>query len=111
MNDRQRRAFDKAFNLMVVELNKSGKPPNEIGREVGISRDMVRHWIRESPPIEVTSFSGDGKPVLTPEQREIAELTFKEAHIERDILKKSVIQYPWSPDMAGPRVDLEFPGS
>lgn len=92
MNDRLRRTFDKTFKLMVVKLHKSGKSSNEIGRELGIPGDMVRRWSREFASTGESSFTGNGKPVLTPEQREIAELkkAIKEAQIERDILKKAV---------------------
>ena len=77
---------------MAVELHKSGKSSNEIGRELGIPGDMVRRWSREFALTGASSFTGNGKPVLTAEQREIAELrkALKEAQIERDILKKAV---------------------
>jgi transposase len=92
MNDKSRRTFDKAFKLMVVELHRSGKSSREIGRDLGISSEMVRRWSREYSATGEGSFAGNGKPVLTPEQREIAELkkALKEAQIERDILKKAV---------------------
>jgi transposase len=92
MNDRSRRTFDKAFKVMVVELHKSGKSSNEIGRDLSISGDMVRRWSREHASSGEGSFSGNGKPVLTSEQREINDLkkALKEAQIERDILKKAV---------------------
>jgi transposase len=92
MNDRSRRTFDKAFKVMVVELHKSGKSSNEIGRDLSIPGDMVRRWSREHTSSGEGSFSGNGKPVLTSEQREINDLkkALKEAQIERDILKKAV---------------------
>lgn len=92
MKKRERRSFDKAFKLMVVELHKSGKSSNEISRDLDISTDMVRRWIREYTTTGDSSFTGNGRPVITPEQREIAELkrALKEVEIERDILKKAV---------------------
>src|SRR5690606_29146216 len=89
---RTRRSFDKAFKLMVVELHKTGKSFTEVGRELGISGDLVRRWVREFETTGDHSFTGNGKPVLTPEEREITELkkALKEAQIERDILKKAV---------------------
>ena len=77
---------------MVVELHKSGKSSREIGRELGIPSDMVRRWSREYEAAGDDSFSGNGRPVMTAEQREIAELrkALKEAQVERDILKKAV---------------------
>jgi transposase len=74
MNDRTRRSFDKEFKKMVVELHKSGKSSNEIGRELGIPGDMVRRWSREYESHGDQSFAGNGKLILSTEQREIAEL-------------------------------------
>lgn len=92
MKDRTRRSFDKEFKKMVVELHKSGKSSYEIARELDIPGDMVRRWSREYESNGDQSFAGNGKPILSPEQREIAELkkALKEAQIERDILKKAV---------------------
>lgn len=92
MKEGTRRSFDKEFKKMVVELHKSGKSSNEIGIELGIPGDMVRRWSREYESNGDQSFAGNGKPILSAEQREIAELkkALKEAQIERDILKKAV---------------------
>jgi transposase len=92
MKEGTRRSFDKEFKKMVVELHKSGKSSNEIGSELGIPGDMVRRWSREYESHADQSFAGNGKPILSPEQREIAELkkALKDAQIERDILKKAV---------------------
>ena len=78
--------------LTEMELHKSGKSSNEISRELGIPADIVRRWSREYKNSAEASFAGNGKPVMTAEQREIAQLkkALKEAEIERDILKKAV---------------------
>jgi len=92
MKNRERRTFDKAFKVMVVELHKSGKSSNEIGRVLGIPGDMVSCWSPEHATSGEGSFSGNGNPVLTSDQQEIIDLkkALKEARIERDILKKAV---------------------
>jgi transposase len=92
MNDRSRRTFDKAFKVMVVELHKNGKSSREISHDLDIPSEMVRRWSREYSAVVDSSFTGNGKPVVTPEQQEINDLkkALKEAHIERDILKKAV---------------------
>jgi transposase len=74
MKNRERRSFDKAFKLMVVELHKNGKSSREISRDFDIPSDMVRRWSREYSASGDSSFVGNGKPVVTPEQQEINEL-------------------------------------
>lgn len=92
MKKRERRSFDQAFKLMVVELHRNGKSSHQIGRELSIPADMVRRWSREHAAAGQASFAGNGKPLMTAEEREIAQLkkALKEAEIERDILKKAV---------------------
>lgn len=77
---------------MIVELHQSGKSSREIARDFDLPSDMVRRWSREHLSRGSGSFSGNGTPTFTGEQREIAELkkALKEAQIERDILKKAV---------------------
>jgi len=91
MKDKTGRSFDKQFKKMVVELHKSGKSSNEIGSELGIPANMIRRWSREYESQGDQSFAGNGKAILTPEQREIAELkkALKETQTECDILKKA----------------------
>jgi|TARA_R110002126_G_C10374997_1_gene493737 transposase len=92
MNKRERRSFDKAFKLMVVELHKSGKSSRDISRDLDIPSEMVRRWSREFSSTGDTSFAGNGKRILSAEQQEISDLkkALKDAQIERDILKKAV---------------------
>lgn len=77
---------------MVVELHTSGKSCQDIGRELGISPDLIRRWGREFKSDGARSFPGNGKQNLTEEQKEIVALkkALSEAQIERDILKKAV---------------------
>jgi len=92
MENKTRRTFDKTFKLMIVELHQSGKSSREIARDFNLPSDMVRRWSREHSSQGSASFSGNGRPIIAAEQREIAELkkALKEAQIERDILKKAV---------------------
>ena len=77
---------------MVVELHKNGKSSNELEKELDIPSDMIRRWSRAYHANGDQSFSGNGKQILSPEQKEIIELkkALKDAQIERDILKKAV---------------------
>ena len=87
-----RRHYDKEFKLMAVELVLSGKSSKSVGEDLGIRTDLVNRWRREYERNKTGSFSGQGTPNLTPEEKEIARLkrALREAEMERDILKKAV---------------------
>lgn len=89
---KERRKFDKEFKIMTVELCLSGKSTTEVAEELGLRTELVSRWKREYQQKKEGSFSGHGKPALSPEQAEIARLKkqLREAEIERDILKKAV---------------------
>jgi transposase-like protein len=74
MEERTRRSFDKEFKRMVVELHKNGKSSNELEKELDIPSDMIRRWSREYNANGNQSFSGNGKQILSPEQKEIMGL-------------------------------------
>lgn len=78
--------------MMVVNLCYAGKSTGEIATELGIRADLIRRWKREHEQYQGGSFSGQGNPNMTPEQKQIAQLKreLKEAQLERDILKKAV---------------------
>lgn len=78
--------------MMAVELCLSGKPASRVAEDLGIRLDQLSRWKREYLKRKEGSFSGHGKPALSPEQAEIAKLKklLREAEIERDILKKAV---------------------
>lgn len=92
MKNKIRRAFDKSFKLMIVELHQRGESFREIARDFDLHSDMVRRWSREHLSRGSSSFSGHGKVGLTEQERTITELkkALKQAQIERDILKKAV---------------------
>ncbi len=89
---KEKRHFDRAFKVMAVELCLSGKPTNQVAEELDIRADLLSRWKREYKQKKEGSFSGHGKPSLSPEQAEVARLKkqLREAEIERDILKKAV---------------------
>jgi transposase len=73
-------------------LHLSGKSSTDIGRDLGIGPDLVRRWSREFKSDSSASFPGNGKQILSEEQKEILALkkALKESEIEREILKKAV---------------------
>ena len=89
---RERTHYDRSFKLMAVELAEAKGSIPGTAEELGIKADLIRRWTREHRGMGPASFSGNGVPVLTEEQKEIARLRkeLKEAQIERDILKKAV---------------------
>jgi transposase len=89
---RDRRHFDKEFKLMAVELVLSGKASREVASDLGITMGLVSRWKREYQRTKGNSFSGNGNPNLTAQEKEMADLkkALREAEMERDILKKAV---------------------
>lgn len=89
---KERKQYDRAFKVMAVELCLSGKQASKVAEELGIRADLLSRWKREYEQKNEGSFSGHGKPALSPEQAEITRLKkqLREAEIERDILKKAV---------------------
>jgi transposase len=87
-----RKHYDKAFKIMAVELHRSDKSFIEVSKDLGIEVGMLQRWNREYESFLNTSFPGNGKKILSDEQREILALKkqLKDVEIERDILKKAV---------------------
>jgi len=88
----ERRKYEKSFKLMAVELVNSGKSKKEVSMDLGIRQELLGRWCREFAANSTGSFSGNGRPNLTPEQKEIVALkkALRDAELERDILKKAV---------------------
>ena len=89
---KERRHCGKGLKLLAVELVLSGKSGSEVGKELGIHKDLINRWKREYLRNQEGSFSGNGNSNLTAEQKEMAALkkALHEAELERDILKKAV---------------------
>lgn len=89
---KERRHFDREFKLMAVNLCNTGKSANDVAQELGLRVELVRRWKRENNDSGSGSFPGNGKPILTDEQKEIQRLTteLREARLEAEILKKAV---------------------
>lgn len=77
---------------MAVKLCHTGKSASQVAMELGVRSELVSRWKREYEANREGSFSGQGNPVRTDAEKEIARLKkeLKEAQIERDILKKAV---------------------
>lgn len=88
----KRRKYERSFKLMAVELVNSGKSKREVSTDLGIRQELLGRWCREFAANSTGSFSGNGHPNLTSEQKEIVALkkALRDAELERDILKKAV---------------------
>jgi transposase len=75
-----------------VELSYARGNVVEVSKELGILYSVLHRWRREASEYGKNSFPGRGKPKLTDEQREIANLKkqLKDMKLERDILKKAI---------------------
>lgn len=89
---KERRSYEKEFKLMAVELMNSGKSSVEVGEQLDVTPDLVRRWRREYGRYNEGSFSGQGVPNMTPEEREIARLRkeLADAKLDTEILKKAI---------------------
>lgn len=88
----ERKKFDKAFKLMVVELVLSGKSKKTVSEDLGVKPDYVRRWVREYKGSKEGAFSGNGNPILSDSEKKIIALEkkLKESELENEILKKAV---------------------
>ena len=86
-----RKQYEKSFKEMIVGLLDAGHPAKQIGEDYQLNDSMIRRWKRESIG-KKPSFTGQGNPRLTEEEKEISRLkkALREAEMERDILKKAL---------------------
>jgi len=59
---------------MAVKLYQNGKTSVEVGNNLGIGADLVRRWSGELTKSKSRSFPGNGKQLLTEEQKKIVSL-------------------------------------
>ena len=92
MMTKQRTIYNRDFKEKLVELSHARGNAKEVAEEYGIKPELLYRWRREFDKYEKNSFPGKGKPKLTNEEREVAELRkqLRDAEMERDILKKAI---------------------
>ena len=88
-----RKQYTKEFKLDAISLVlDQGYTTSEVSRNLEITANMLRRWIREYQRKDVEqAFRGNGK--LTPEQEEIRQLKMqiKQLKLEREILKEATV--------------------
>lgn len=87
-----RRKFDRGFKLNAVELSYQRENIRELAHELDIRPELLYRWRKEFASKETTSFPGNGKTKMGPEEAENARLRkeLADMRMERDILKKAV---------------------
>lgn len=86
---RQRRKHSAEYKAEIVRLcQDSGRSPETIGREMGLSGSLVRLWVNQA---NVDAGGGGEGPLTTTEREELTPLRSENKHLrqERDILKKA----------------------
>lgn len=88
----KRRTFTREFKMNAVELSYSKSNIVELANELNIRPELLYRWRTEFASYQGKSFPGNGKPKLTEEETELAQLKKElvEMRMERDILKKAV---------------------
>jgi len=89
---RERKVYTKEFKLMSVELSNTRSDLSELARELDINPALLYRWRKEHSVKQGSSFSGNGKVILSESEQELARLRkeLRETQMERDILKKAV---------------------
>ena len=86
-----RQKYDSEFKRSAVELvHTSGKSMAAVERDLGMSRGLLKGWVREAREDGAEAFRGHGK--LKADDEEMRRLR-REVEIlrqERDILKKAI---------------------
>jgi transposase len=85
----QRRNHTREYKAEVVHLcQESGKSPEVVGLEMGLSGSLIRTWMRQA---DVDAGGGGKGALTTTERNELAQLRKEVKHLrqERDILKKA----------------------
>jgi len=94
----KRRVYTGAFKQEAVALSKSsGKTMAEIERDLGLSKGLLKHWVRQAEAEGTVAFPGQGR--LKPEAEELRRLRRENEILrqERDILKKALVIFSHDP--------------
>ena len=87
----KRRSFDQRYKEAAVRLvADSGRPVAAVGRELGISANLLHRWKQQLGAKGELAFPGKGH--LPPDQEELRRLRqqLRDVTEERDILKKAI---------------------
>ena len=98
MSNNKRRVYTVTFKQEAVQLAKtSGKTLAELERDLGLSKGLLKHWVRQAETDGIGAFPGHGR--LPPAEEELRRLRRENEILrqERDILKKVVSIFSQEP--------------
>ena len=89
---KRNRNYSLLFKQKAVELSFARGNVKQVCEGLSIPYSVLHRWRKESTTYGKNCFPGRGKPKLTDEQKEIAELKkqLKNVFLENEILKKAV---------------------
>jgi transposase len=97
-NNSTRRVYTKVFKQEAVQLvQTSGKTMAAIERDLGLSKGILKQWVRQAAADGASAFPGHGR--LKPEEEELRRLRRENEILrqERDLLKKVVSIFSQEP--------------
>jgi transposase len=85
-------AFTAEFKALAVRRVKEGQTIPAVGRELGISHQTVRNWVKAA---NVGKLTGPGSRVVTQEEMELSRLRAEVARlqVENAIIKKAAAYF------------------
>ena len=87
-----RRTYSSEFKREAVELAiQSGKPMAAIERDLGLSKGLLKQWLRAAKADGEEAFPGHGRLKADDERVRQLERELALVKEERDILKKAVV--------------------
>ncbi len=84
---RIRSRYAPEFRRQMVELARSGRPPESLGREFEPSAESIRNWVRQADRDE--GLREDGLTSVEREEVRRLRREVKQLRMEREILKKA----------------------
>ena len=85
-------AFMAKFKELVAQKAKGGQTIPAVGRELGISHQTVRNWVKAAAAGKLV---GAGSRVVTPEEMELSRLRAEVVRLQREneIIKKAAAYF------------------
>jgi transposase len=85
--EKKRKTYSEEFRRQMVRLARSGRTPEDLGREFEPSAQAIRNWVRQAELDEGSRTDG----LTTVEREELVRLRRENARLqeEREILSKA----------------------